>query len=143
MESYHLYTTFTVANELLRHAFGDCEIYIYFDFMAPSPPRQTGNVACPAQIATPRCGGFPVTTLQAVTWAGAARRIPRRRNSAERRCTPSRRTGPGVQRPEAPTTNEVLLAACRVLASRAGETSRAERSHDVKCSHNKHLQHHE
>jgi len=59
MESYHLYTTFTVANELLRHAFGDCEIHIYFDFMAPSPPRQTGNVACPAQIATPRYGGFP------------------------------------------------------------------------------------
>jgi len=69
-----------------------------------------------------------VTTLQAVTWAGAARRIPRRRNSAGRRCTPSGRTGPGVQRPEAPTTSKVLLAACRVLAPRAEETSRAERS---------------
>jgi len=63
-----------------------------------------------------------VTTLQAVTWAGAARQIPCRRNSAKRRCTPSGRTGPGVQRPKAPTTNEVLLAACRVLASQAGET---------------------
>jgi len=50
-----------------------------------------------------------VTTLQAVTWAGAARRIPRRRNGAERRCTPSRRTGPGVQRPEAPTTSRKAL----------------------------------
>jgi len=84
-----------------------------------------------------------VTTLQDVTWAGAARRIPRRRNSAERRCTPSRRTGPGVQRPEAPTTNEVLLAACQVLASRVGETSQAERSHNAKCSRNEHLRHHE
>jgi len=84
-----------------------------------------------------------MTTLQADTWAGAARRIPRRRNSAGRRCTPSRRTRPGVQRPEAPTTNEVLLAACRVLVSRAGETLRAERSHGVKCLYNKHLRHYE
>jgi len=84
-----------------------------------------------------------VTTLQAVTWAGAARRTPRRRNSAEGRCTPSGRTGPGVQRPEAPTTNEVLLAACRVLASRAGETSRAECSRGAKCSHNEHLRRYE
>jgi len=53
-----------------------------------------------------------MTTLQAVTWAGAARRIPRRKNSAGRQYTPSRRTGPGVQRPEAPTTNKVLLATC-------------------------------
>ena len=51
-----------------------------------------------------------MTTLQAVTWAGAARRIPRRRNSAEGRGTLSRRTGPGVQRPEAPTTNQQLLS---------------------------------
>jgi len=28
-----------------------------------------------------------MTTLQAVTWAGAARRIPHRRNSAGGRCT--------------------------------------------------------
>jgi len=51
-----------------------------------------------------------VTTLQAVTWAGAARRIPRRRNSAEGRCTPSRRTGTGVQRPEALTTSKKVLS---------------------------------
>jgi len=80
-----------------------------------------------------------MTTLQAVTWAGAARRIPRRRNSAEGQCTLSGHTGPGVQRPKAPTTNKVLLAAYRVLAARAGETSRAERSHDAKCLHNEHL----
>jgi len=82
-----------------------------------------------------------VTTLQAVTWAGAAQQIPRRRNSAERRCTPSRHTGPGVQRPEAPTTNKVLLIACRVLASQAGETSQAGRLHSAGCLHNKHLRH--
>ena len=57
-----------------------------------------------------------VTTLQAVTGAGVARRIPRRRNSAEGQCVLSKYTGPGVQRPEAPTTNKVLLAACQVLA---------------------------
>ena len=50
-----------------------------------------------------------MTTLQAVTWAGAARQIPRRRNSAEGRGTPSERTGPGVQRPEAPTTSKEAL----------------------------------
>jgi len=50
-----------------------------------------------------------VTTLQAVTWAGAARRIPRRRNSVEGRSTPSGHTGPGVQRPEAPTTSKKVL----------------------------------
>jgi len=76
-----------------------------------------------------------VTTLQ----AGAARRIPRRRNSAKRRCTPPRRTGPGVQRPEAPTTSEVLLTACRVLASQAGETLQAERLRSVECLYNERL----
>jgi len=56
-----------------------------------------------------------VTTLQAVTWA--ARRIPRRRNSAGGRCTPSRRTGPGVQRPEAPTTSKEVLSSPQGLTT--------------------------
>jgi len=42
---------------------------------------------------------------------------PPRKEQCGGRCTPSRRTRPGVQRPKAPTTNEVLLTACRVLAS--------------------------
>jgi len=50
-----------------------------------------------------------MTTLQAVTWAGTARRNSRLRNSAGRRCTPLRRTGPGVQRPEAPATSKKAL----------------------------------
>jgi len=53
------------------------------------------------------------------------------------------RTGPGVQRPEAPTTNGTVLAACRVPAPRAGKVSRAERSRNAECSLCKHLQHHE
>jgi len=58
-----------------------------------------------------------VTTLQAVTWAGAARRIPYRRNSAGGQCTPSRRTRPGVQRPEAPTTSKKVLGGSQGLAT--------------------------
>jgi len=52
------------------------------------------------------------------------------------------RTGPGVQRPEAPTTNERVLAACRVLAPQAEGTLRAERSRNAECSLGKCLQHH-
>jgi len=49
-----------------------------------------------------------VTTLQAVTWAGAARRTPAE-GTVRGRCTLSQRTGPGVQRPEAPTTSKKAL----------------------------------
>jgi len=41
-------------------------------------------------------------------WGGLTN--PRRRNSAGGRCTLSRRTGPGVQRPEAPTTSKKALS---------------------------------
>jgi len=37
---------------------------------------------------------------------------PPRKEQCGGRCTPSRHTGPGVQRPKAPTTNKVLLAVC-------------------------------
>jgi len=58
-----------------------------------------------------------VTTLQAVAWAGAARRTLRRRNSARGWCTLSRRTGPGVQRPEAPTTSKKVLGGSQGLTT--------------------------
>jgi len=41
-----------------------------------------------------------VTTLQAVTWAGAARRIPRRRNSAERQYAQYCALGQGCKDPK-------------------------------------------
>jgi len=41
-----------------------------------------------------------VTTLQAITWAGAARRIPRRRNSAERQYVRYCALGQGCKDPK-------------------------------------------
>ena len=43
---------------------------------------------------------FSVTTLQAVTWAGAARQIPHRRNSAGGQCVLSCALGQGCKGPK-------------------------------------------
>ena len=46
------------------------------------------------------CNSKRVTTLQAVTWAGAARRIPRRRNSAGRQYARYCALGQGCKDPK-------------------------------------------
>ena len=77
-----------------------------------------------------------VTTLQAVTWAGAARRIPRRKEQCKTAVRTVLRTGPGVQRPEAPTTSQRLLSLGRhahVLSTR-GATEQEELSDKVLSS---------
>ena len=49
------------------------------------------------------------------------------------------RTRLGVQRPEAPTTNEVVLTACQVLTLRVGETLRVEYLRNAECLLYEHL----